>query len=64
MGEVADFFNDHPGGAESIMLVAGEDATEDFMAIQSSDARRHSGDIQAKTIEKDDDPPGSFLHPK
>ena len=42
------------------MLVAGEDATEDFMAIHSSDARKQLadfhigtllGNIQAKTIE-------------
>jgi nitrate reductase (NAD(P)H) len=55
------------------MLVAGEDATEDFMAIHSSDARKQLanfhigillGDIQAKTIEKDNDQSGPFLHPK
>lgn len=37
-GEVYDgtaFLSGHPGGAESITLVAGEDATEDFMAIHS-----------------------------
>jgi nitrate reductase (NAD(P)H) len=37
-GEVYDgtaFLKGHPGGAESITLVAGEDATEDFMAIHS-----------------------------
>lgn len=37
-GEVYDgtgFLAKHPGGAESITLVAGEDATEDFMAIHS-----------------------------
>jgi nitrate reductase (NAD(P)H) len=33
------FLNQHPGGAESITLVAGEDATEEFMAIHSSDAK-------------------------
>ncbi|KAL7410259.1 hypothetical protein BDY24DRAFT_400640 [Mrakia frigida] len=38
LGEVYDgtgFLKDHPGGAESITLMAGEDATEDFMAIHS-----------------------------
>lgn len=37
-GQVYDgtaFLTGHPGGAESITLVAGEDATEDFMAIHS-----------------------------
>lgn len=29
------FLKNHPGGAESITLVAGEDATDDFMAIHS-----------------------------
>lgn len=38
-GEVYDgttFLKAHPGGAESITIVAGEDATEDFMAIHSA----------------------------
>lgn len=38
-GEVYDgtaFLGKHPGGSESITLVAGEDATEDFMAIHSA----------------------------
>lgn len=37
-GEVYDgtpFLKAHPGGAESITIVAGEDASEDFMAIHS-----------------------------
>lgn len=37
-GEVYDgteFLKKHPGGAESITIVAGEDATEDFNAIHS-----------------------------
>lgn len=37
-GEVYDgtaFLKTHPGGSESITLVAGEDASEDFMAIHS-----------------------------
>jgi len=43
-GEVYDataFLNDHPGGADSIWLAAGEpDASEDFFAIHSDDAKR------------------------
>ncbi|PWZ01233.1 putative nitrate reductase [Testicularia cyperi] len=42
-GQVYDgtpFLKDHPGGDQSIRLVAGEDATEDFMAIHSIDAKR------------------------
>lgn len=41
-GEVYDgtgFLRDHPGGESSILLVAGEDASEDFRAIHSADAR-------------------------
>ena len=41
-GEVYDgtgYLSDHPGGESSILLVAGEDASEDFGAIHSDDAR-------------------------
>jgi nitrate reductase (NAD(P)H) len=34
------FLNDHPGGGESITLMAGEDATEDFMAIHSPQGKK------------------------
>lgn len=37
-GEVYDgtgFLKKHPGGSESITIVAGQDATEDFFAIHS-----------------------------
>lgn len=37
-GEVYDgtaFLSSHPGGSESITIVAGQDATEDFLAIHS-----------------------------
>ncbi|KAH9478951.1 Nitrate reductase [NADPH] [Psilocybe cubensis] len=52
-GEVyigSKFFKDHPGGAPSIELVAGEDATEDFMAIHSSDAQRQLADFHIGTM--------------
>lgn len=32
--------NDHPGGGESITGVAGQDASEDFMAIHSTASRK------------------------
>lgn len=38
-GEVYDgtgYLKDHPGGAQSIVAVAGSDATEEFMAIRKS----------------------------
>lgn len=41
-GKVYDatpFLQDHPGGSDSILLVAGTDATEDFDAIHSTKAK-------------------------
>lgn len=48
------FLKDHPGGDQSIRLVAGEDATEDFMAIHSMDAKKmlrdyHLGKLETAT---------------
>lgn len=43
-GEVYDgtgFLKKHPGGAESITIVAGQDATEDFHAIHSPVSLHH-----------------------
>lgn len=44
------FLKEHPGGAESITLVAGEDATEDFMAIHSVDAKLRLADFHIGTL--------------
>ncbi|GAA5870778.1 hypothetical protein JCM3774_001675 [Rhodotorula dairenensis] len=52
-GQVYDgtgFLKAHPGGAESITLVAGEDATEDFMAIHSVDAKLRLADFHIGTL--------------
>ncbi|GAA5820479.1 hypothetical protein JCM3770_005542 [Rhodotorula araucariae] len=52
-GEVYDgtpFLKDHPGGAESITLVAGEDASEDFLAVHSTDARKRLADFHIGTL--------------
>ncbi|GAA5984122.1 hypothetical protein JCM10908_006059 [Rhodotorula pacifica] len=52
-GEVYDgtgFLKEHPGGSESITLVAGEDATEDFMAIHSVDAKLRLADFHIGTL--------------
>jgi nitrate reductase (NAD(P)H) len=49
-GEVYDassYLGEHPGGPDSIFLVAGEDATEDFMAIHSSDAKKKLAEVMA-----------------
>ncbi|KAG1677417.1 hypothetical protein FOA52_001872 [Chlamydomonas sp. UWO 241] len=37
--DATPFLGDHPGGADSILIVAGMDATEDFNAIHSSKAK-------------------------
>jgi len=34
------FLKEHPGGAQSITMVAGEDATDDFMAIHSDNSKK------------------------
>ncbi|CDK24718.1 unnamed protein product [Kuraishia capsulata CBS 1993] len=35
-----EYLEEHPGGAQSITMVAGTDATEDFLAIHSSFAKK------------------------
>lgn len=49
-GEVYDgtpFLEAHPGGPASILLVAGQDATEDFMAVHSADARAQLAEVSS-----------------
>ncbi|KDN52555.1 hypothetical protein K437DRAFT_292999 [Tilletiaria anomala UBC 951] len=69
------FLAEHPGGVESIALVAGEDATDDFMAIHSMDAKKkmrplHLGILDSDGLaapsisEENDDVTQSFLNPK
>ncbi|KAL0040785.1 hypothetical protein WJX79_005466 [Trebouxia sp. C0005] len=61
-GKVYDgtkFLSAHPGGAESILMVGGQDATEEFNAIHSSKAKAMLADymiglIGNKTESKDD----------
>lgn len=46
-GKVYDatpFLEEHPGGAESILIVAGMDATEEFNSIHSSKAKQQLND--------------------
>ena len=48
-GEVYDgtpFLTAHPGGPDSIFLVAGEDATEDFLAIHSAEGRAKLAEVR------------------
>lgn len=71
------FLKDHPGGDQSIRLIAGEDATDDFMAIHSLDAKKlmpqfHIGKLETSgvkpttpdEVEKPYDPSKPFLDPK
>lgn len=72
--DATEYLNEHPGGPQSITLVAGDDATEDFMAIHSSDARRklaeyHIGTLVGSLVEERNETQGvetneCFLHPK
>ena len=57
-GEVYDgtaFLKGHPGGPESITLVAGEDASMEFMSIHSSDAKKQLIEFHIGTLLKDRD---------
>jgi len=57
-GQVYDgtkFLKDHPGGAESIIMSSGADATDDFMAIHSETAKAmlvdyHLGRVKANVL--------------
>lgn len=52
-GEVYDgtpFLKDHPGGGDSILLVAGEDASEDFFAIHSAEGKRKLAEHHVGTL--------------
>jgi nitrate reductase (NAD(P)H) len=71
------FLNEHPGGAESIIMAAGSDATDDFMAIHSETAKKmmanyHIGRVKANVLpvprgvatEDPLKPRATFLSPK
>ncbi|KAG2067855.1 hypothetical protein BDR04DRAFT_1104460 [Suillus decipiens] len=52
-GEVYDgtpFLKDHPGGGDSILLMAGEDASEDFFAIHSTEGKRQLAEYHIGTL--------------
>lgn len=52
-GEVYDgtpFLKDHPGGGDSILLVAGEDASEDFFAIHSAEGKNQLAEHHIGTL--------------
>lgn len=72
--DVTDYLESHPGGPESITMVAATDVTEDFMAIHSDTAKAllknyHIGTLAstpaAVGTETTSEPPGPvFLEPK
>ncbi|KAF9455798.1 hypothetical protein BDZ94DRAFT_1276612 [Collybia nuda] len=55
-GEVYDgtgFLQEHPGGADSITGMAGQDATDDFMAIHSAEAQEQMSKFHIGTLVKE-----------
>ena len=53
--DVTKFLDEHPGGVESILMTAGSDATDDFMAIHSETAKfmmasYHIGRVKANVL--------------
>jgi nitrate reductase (NAD(P)H) len=73
--DCASYMNDHPGGASSIMLVAGVEATEDFEAVHSYKAWEILEDYFIGSLRKDSVPKkitesdtidvnGAFLKPR
>jgi len=52
-GEVYDgtgFLDEHPGGAESIFISAGEDVTDDFMAIHSPEGKLKLAQVRTRSL--------------
>lgn len=52
--DATSYLDDHPGGAASIVMNAGADATEEFMAIHSSDAKNQLEDFYIGEVADDD----------
>lgn len=70
----SQYLSQHPGGADSITMVAGEDATDDFLAIHSETAKRtlqqfHLGRLEEPQPNRngsavEEPASGTFLNPK
>ncbi len=54
--DTTSYLKDHPGGAASIMLNAGADATEEFFAIHSEKARSMLDDFYIGELAADEKP--------
>lgn len=57
--DCTEYLELHPGGADSILINAGEDSTEDFVAIHSSKATKmlekfYIGDLDKNSVKKDE----------
>eukprot|EP00177_Eucheuma_denticulatum_P002491 GFKZ01004477.1.p1 GENE.GFKZ01004477.1~~GFKZ01004477.1.p1 ORF type:complete len:896 (+),score=134.07 GFKZ01004477.1:187-2874(+) len=50
--DVSSYLIEHPGGAESILLNGGMDATEDFIAIHSEKAKKQLEDFRIGSLRK------------
>lgn len=57
--DVTSYLMEHPGGAESILLNGGMDATEDFIAIHSDKATKQLEDFRIGSLRKMDSPVAS-----
>ena len=56
--DATPFLKEHPGGADSILLVAGTDATDEFNAIHSTRAKKmlmdyYIGDLEGSQVASD-----------
>jgi len=43
--DATSFLNDHPGGADSVLLVAGQEATVEFDSVHSAEAKKQLEDF-------------------
>lgn len=51
--DATPYLDDHPGGAASIVMNAGDDATEEFMAIHSAGAKKMLEDYYIGELEEE-----------
>lgn len=61
--DATPYLDDHPGGAASIVMNAGDDATEEFMAIHSSKAKTLLEEYYIGELADESQPPPSAPKP-
>jgi len=64
--DCTEYLDLHPGGADSILINAGEDATEDFVAIHSTKATKmldkfYVGDLDLASLQEPSDGPAATV---